>query len=63
MVQSTDMYICILSFVFSALVVAHRYGKTHGGLEELVFTLFAAVGIIAFVELVSFENLPIMGGI
>ena len=54
--------ICILSFAFSALVVAHRYGKIHGGPEELVFTLFAAVGIIAFVELVGFANLPIIGG-
>lgn len=54
--------ICILSSVCSALVVAHRYGKIHGGLEELIFTLFAAVGIIAFFEFVSFENLPIMGG-
>lgn len=53
----------MLSFAFSALVVAHRYGKIHGAPEELVFTLFAAVGIIAFVELVGFENLPIMGGI
>lgn len=55
--------ICILSFAFSALVVVHRYGKIHRGLEELAFTLFAAVGIIAFVELVSFENLPIIGGV
>lgn len=54
--------VCILSFAFSALVVAYRYGKTHEGLEELFFTLLAAVGIIAFFELINLEDFPIIGG-
>ena len=54
--------ICIFSSVFSALVVTHRYGKPHGGFEELLFTLFAALGIIAFFELITLEALPIIGG-
>ena len=51
--------VCILSFAFSALVVAYRYGKTHEGLEELFFTLLAAVGIITFFELINLEDFPI----
>lgn len=54
--------VCILSFAFSALVVNYRYGKTHEGLEELFFTLLAAVGIIAFFELINLEDFPIIGG-
>ena len=60
--QKRKKVVCILSFAFSALVIAYRYGKTHEGLEELFFTLLAAVGIITFFELINLEDFPIIGG-
>lgn len=54
--------ICILFLTFSSLFVAYRYGKIHSGIEELFFTLFAAIGIISFFELFKLEDIPIIGG-
>ena len=51
----------VIGILCAAFVVA-RYGKPHAAFEELAFTLLAAIGLFAFLNLIRLERLPIIGG-